>query len=66
MHLLGPETLVLADRGFDNGKLLAQFARTGAQFLASFTIALEAARDQVVAAGVWYSVSMTTGPLAAE
>ncbi|MFJ8391164.1 IS4 family transposase, partial [Streptomyces sp. NPDC094438] len=37
MHLLGPETLVLADRGFDNGKLLAQFAGTGAQFLVRLT-----------------------------
>ncbi|MCZ4612317.1 IS4 family transposase, partial [Streptomyces sp. Lzd4kr] len=37
MHLLGPQTLVLADRGFDNGKLLAQFAGTGAQFLVRLT-----------------------------
>lgn len=37
MHLLGPQTLVLADRGFDNGKLLAEFAGTGAQFLVRLT-----------------------------
>ncbi|WP_328371445.1 IS4 family transposase [Streptomyces sp. NBC_00445] len=37
MHLLGPQSLVLADRGFDNGKLLAEFAGTGAQFLVRLT-----------------------------
>ncbi|WFB88435.1 MULTISPECIES: transposase [Streptomyces] len=33
LHLLGPDQLVLADRYFDDGKLLAQIADTGAQFL---------------------------------
>lgn len=37
MHLLGPQSLVLADRGFDNGKQLAEFAGTGAQFLVRLT-----------------------------
>ncbi|MEU6867125.1 IS4 family transposase [Streptomyces sp. NPDC046876] len=33
LHLLRPDQLVLADRGFDGAKLLAQIAGTGAQFL---------------------------------
>ncbi|MEW1675404.1 IS4 family transposase [Streptomyces noursei] len=37
LHLLGPDMLVLADRGFDDGKFLAQVAGTGAQFLVRLT-----------------------------
>ncbi|MFD3522263.1 transposase [Streptomyces sp. NPDC058653] len=37
LHLLRPDLLVLADRGFDDGKLLAQFADSGAQFLVRLT-----------------------------
>lgn len=37
LHLLGPDLLVLADRGFDDAKLLAQFAGSGAQFLVRLT-----------------------------
>ncbi|MEU2159453.1 transposase [Streptomyces sp. NPDC019396] len=37
LHLLGPDMLVLADRGFDDGKFLAKVAGTGAQFLVRLT-----------------------------
>jgi hypothetical protein len=37
LHLLGPDQLVLADRGFDDGRFLAQIAGTGAQFLVRLT-----------------------------
>ena len=37
LHLLGPGMLVLADRGFDDGRFLAQVAGTGAQFLVRLT-----------------------------
>ena len=33
LHLLGPDMLVLADRGFDAAAFLAEVAATGAQFL---------------------------------
>lgn len=33
LHLLGDDFLVLADRGFDDGKFLGEVADTGAQFL---------------------------------
>lgn len=37
LHHLGPDMLVLADRGFDDGKLLVSIADTGAQFLVRLT-----------------------------
>jgi Insertion element 4 transposase N-terminal/Transposase DDE domain len=39
LHLLGPGTLVLADRGFDAAAFLEQLAATGAQFLIRLTAA---------------------------
>jgi hypothetical protein len=37
LHLLTPDMLVLADRGFDAGAFLAEVAATGAQFLVRLT-----------------------------
>jgi hypothetical protein len=39
LHLLGPDMLVLADRGFDAGAFLAEVAATGAAFLVRLTAA---------------------------
>ncbi|MEU3405344.1 hypothetical protein ABZ766_15590 [Streptomyces sp. NPDC006670] len=44
LHLLDPDMLVLPDRGFDDGKLLAKAAATGAQFLVRLTTSPRPAR----------------------